>query len=83
MTKSKLVPILPITPPILEYVDGVLTKDSVEILEQDVNWFINYAQQYLLALKTLPYEQALKLEREIDFNKFHLKNTKGVDCEQL
>lgn len=81
MIKSKLVPILPIRPPILEYIDGVLTKDSVEILEQDVNWFINYAQQYLLALKTLPYEQALKLEREIDFNKFHLKNTKGVDCE--
>ena len=53
MTKSKLIPLLPITPPILEYVDGVLTKDSVEILEQDVNWFTNYAQQYLLVLKTL------------------------------
>lgn len=81
MTKSKLVPILPITPPILEYVDGVLTGDSVEILEQDVNWFINYAQEYLLKLKTLSYEQALKFEHEIDFNKFHLKKVSGVDYE--
>lgn len=81
MTKSKLVPILPIRPPNLEYIDGVLTKDSVEILEEDINWFINYAQQYLLALKTLSYEQALKLGHEIDFNKFNLKNAKGVDCE--
>lgn len=81
MTKSKLIPLLPITPPILEYVDGVLTKDSVEILEQDVNWFTNYAQQYLLVLKTLSYEQALQLGYEIDFNKFHLKNIKGIDYE--
>jgi hypothetical protein len=82
MINSRLIPLLPIKPPILEYVDGVLTKDSLEILEKDVNWFTNYAQQYLLKLKTLSYEEGIQLGYETDWNKFHLKNESGVRYEE-
>ena len=73
-SKQTYVPILAILPSKLEYENGVLKDDSMRVLEQTINWYMNYAQVYLESLRFARYEDLSAVEKETDFSRFHFKN---------
>lgn len=61
-------PCLPFEPPMLEYVDGVLTEDSKRLLKETIYFYRTYVDQYLTHI----YQGSLvHLEdaQALDFNK--------------
>ena len=78
--KEIFIPVLPVSPPHLEFVDGLITNDSKNILEDHINWFTNYTELYLKGLLSCEtISDCYSFSREINYNLFHIKGELNID----
>lgn len=78
--KEIFIPVLPVLPPHLEFVDGLITNDSKSILEDHVNWFTNYTELYLKGLLSCEtISDYYRFSMEIDYNLFHINGGLNID----